>query len=155
MGPSRSPGVHRCRLRGARSSRSRTASGPTTRGRRRTGGVHKGRIEMRPMAASSLRLIRSYKNMILNTIPKCSLYCYSNSAHISKLFTGFTLLRDAGAVTLSQECLIGRAFDASKPQHLRDAGLAHLLAVVDGITRLYYDNHDSGEIDVEAAEGVD
>jgi hypothetical protein len=86
---------------------------------------------------------------------KCSLYCYSNSSHVSKLFTGFALLQGAGAVTSSQECLAGIAFDMSKPQHLRDARLAHLLVVVNGSVKLYYDNHDSDEIDCDVAEGVD
>jgi len=43
----------------------------------------------------------------------------------------------------------------SKPQHLRDARLAHLLVVVNGSLKLYYDNHDSDEIDRDAAEAVD
>jgi hypothetical protein len=85
----------------------------------------------------------------------CSIHCYSNSAHVSKLFTGFALLQEAGAVTLSQQCLIDNAIDMSKPQHLRDARLAHLLVVVNGSVKLYYDNHDSDEVDADAAEGVD
>jgi hypothetical protein len=56
---------------------------------------------------------------------------------------------------LSQECLAGSAFDMSKPQHPRDARLAHLLVVVNGSVRIYYDNHDSDEIDGDVAEGVD
>src|SRR5262245_55929533 len=92
---------------------------------------------------------------MMNKIPHRLLHCYDNYAHISKLFTGFALLRAAGAVTLSQECLIDHAFDMSKPQHLRDARLAQLLVVVNGSIRLYYDNHDSDEIDDEAAEGID
>jgi hypothetical protein len=74
---------------------------------------------------------------------------------VSKLFTGFALLQGAGAVTLSQECVIGNAFDLNKPQHLRDVRLAHLLVVVNGSVKLYYDNHDSDEIDGNAAESVD
>ena len=88
-------------------------------------------------------------------MPHCSLHCYGNSEHVSKLFTGFALLRQAGAVTLSQECKIGKAFDVSKPQHLRDARLAHLLVVVNGSVKLFYDNHDSDEIDGDVAESVD
>jgi hypothetical protein len=85
----------------------------------------------------------------------CSLYCYSNSPHLSKLFTGFELLRRAGVVTLSQECLRTGAIDMAAPQHLRDARLAHLMVRVDDTVRLYFDNHDSGEIDVDAAERAD
>ena len=85
----------------------------------------------------------------------CSLHYCSNSPHLSKLFTGFALLRRAGAVTLSQECLPPVVIDVGRPQHLRNARLAHLLVVVDSTVRLYYDNHDSDEIDMDAAEGVD
>jgi hypothetical protein len=85
----------------------------------------------------------------------CSLYCYSNSPHLSKLFTGFALLRRAGEVTLSQECFLPGVIDMTAPQHLRDARLAHLMVVVDDTVRLYYDNHDSDEIDMDAAERVD
>jgi hypothetical protein len=85
----------------------------------------------------------------------CSINCFSNSAHLSNLFTGFELLRKAGVVTLSQQCMIGNAFDINKPQHLRDARQAHRLVVVNGSVRLYYDNHDSDEIDLDVAERVD
>jgi hypothetical protein len=85
----------------------------------------------------------------------CSLNCFSNSAHVSQLFTGFALLRDVGAVTLSQECLVDNVIDINKSQHLRHARLAHLLVVVNGSVRLYYDNHDSDEIDGNALERVD
>ncbi len=51
--------------------------------------------------------------------------------------------------------MIGNAFDINKPQHLRDARQAHLLVVVNGSVRLYYDNHDCDEIDGDVAEGVD
>jgi hypothetical protein len=85
----------------------------------------------------------------------CSIHCFRNSLHVSKLFTGFALLREAGAVTLSQECLVDDVFDMSKPQHLSDARLAYLLVVVNGTVKLYYDNHDSDEIDADAAEDVD
>jgi hypothetical protein len=64
-------------------------------------------------------------------------------------------LQEAGAVTLSQECLVHNAIDISKPQHLRDARLALLLVVANGSVRLYYDNHDSDEIDRDALERVD
>src|SRR5262245_43788320 len=85
----------------------------------------------------------------------CALHCWSNSPHLSKLFTGFALLRQAGAVALSQECHVPGVIAMARPQHLRDARLAHLMVVVDEAVRLYYDNHDSDEIDVDAAGRVD
>ena len=84
----------------------------------------------------------------------CLLHCHSNSAHVSNLLTRFNLFWKAGAVPLAQECIIDNAYDMTKPQHLRDAKFAHLLVVMNGSIRLYYDNHDSDEIDGDVSEGV-
>jgi hypothetical protein len=81
--------------------------------------------------------------------------CRSNSVHLSQVFTGFSLLHRAGVIALSQECRGEICYDATKPQHLRDAGQAHLLVVVNGRLKLYYDPHDSFEVDEDAAGDVD
>jgi hypothetical protein len=85
----------------------------------------------------------------------CKLTCHSNSPHLSQIFTGFALLHRAGVITLSQECGRRNRLDVAKPQHLRDARDAHLLVTVNDKLRLYYDTHDSYEIDEEAAKEVD
>jgi len=80
--------------------------------------------------------------------------CQSNSDHLSQVFTGFAMLHGKGEIFLSQECNNQSYFDASKPQHLRDARHAHLLVVVNRDTKVYYDCHDSYEIDEHVAEYV-
>src|SRR5262245_25341183 len=56
---------------------------------------------------------------------------------------------------MSQECRTLDYFDRSQPQHLRNARQAHALVVVNHNIRLYYDCHDSHEIDLSAADEVD
>ena len=85
----------------------------------------------------------------------CKIVCDSNSPHLSQIYTGFSLLHQAGDIVLSQECRKQNLFDASKPQHLRDAKHAHLLVIVNDEIKLYYDCHDSHEIDETAASKVD
>src|SRR5947199_349563 len=85
----------------------------------------------------------------------CKTICHSNSPHLSQIFTGFSLLDRAGEISLSQECRRLNYFDATKPQHLRDAGRAHLPVIVNGEVKLFYDTHDSYEIDEGAAGEVD
>src|SRR4051812_29016799 len=86
---------------------------------------------------------------------QCHMITYGNSPQLSKLFTGFALLQEAGEVSLSQEWIAHKPFNMSMPQHLRDARLGHLMVVVNGGIKIHYDNHDSHEIDENAAEGVD
>jgi hypothetical protein len=85
----------------------------------------------------------------------CHMICHSNSPHLSQVYAGFTLLQRSGALALSQECRKQTFFDATKPQHLRDARHAHLLVLLNDSIKLYYDTHDSHEIDEEAAAAAD
>jgi len=85
----------------------------------------------------------------------CHMICHSNQSHLSQIYTGFSMLNDSGEIALSQECRVRTFLDPAKPQHLRDARGTHLLVVVNGDTRLYYDCHDSHEIDEAAALEVD
>lgn len=87
--------------------------------------------------------------------PRCNMVCDSNSPHLSQIYTGFAMLHSAGEILLSQECRKQNYFDRTKSQHLRDARHAHLLVIINGNTRLYYDCHDSYEIDESAACEVD
>jgi hypothetical protein len=81
--------------------------------------------------------------------------CHSNQSHLSQIYTGFSMLNASGEIVLSQECRVRNFLDLAKTQHLRDARGTHLLVVVNGDTRLYYDCHDSHEIDEPAALEVD
>ena len=85
----------------------------------------------------------------------CHLICSSNSAHLSQIYTGYALLHEMGEIRLSQECERRNDLDATKPQHLRDARNQHLLAIVNHEIKVYYDCHDSCEIDEAAANEVD
>ena len=85
----------------------------------------------------------------------CKMLCHSNSPHLSQIFTGFALLDRAGAIALSQECRRRDYYDVTKPQYLRDAARAHLLVIVNGKIKLYYDAHDSYEIEENAARDAD
>jgi len=65
------------------------------------------------------------------------------------------MLHGAGEIKVSQECRPANHFDATRPQHLRDARQMHLLVIANRNIRLYYDCHDSYEIDESAAGQVD
>jgi len=87
---------------------------------------------------------------------ECHLICHSNSPHLSQLFTGLWLLHTTGHIHLSQECRTANYFDnKSQPQHLRKAWQEHVLVVMNHNIRLYYDCHDSHEIDQSAANEAD
>jgi hypothetical protein len=85
----------------------------------------------------------------------CQMLCESNSPHLSQICTGFVLLHHAGEIMLSQECRKLDHFDARRPQNLRDARRTHLRVIVNRNINLYYDCHDSYEIDESMAEQVD
>ncbi|HXM36052.1 MAG TPA: hypothetical protein VN920_12745 [Pyrinomonadaceae bacterium] len=85
----------------------------------------------------------------------CNIVCHSNSLHLSQIFTGFTSLHRTGEIRLTQECKKQNHFDLRKPQHLRDAKDTHLLVTVNHRIKLYYDCHDSYEIDEAIASEVD
>jgi hypothetical protein len=89
------------------------------------------------------------------TVPMitCNLTCHSYSFHVSQICTGFSLLHQAGEIVLTQQCRQPN-FHANKPEHLRDASDAHLSVIVNRAIHLFYDCHDSYEIDEEAASSV-
>src|SRR3990172_9428612 len=78
---------------------------------------------------------------------KCKVICHSNSRHLSQLFTGFYLLHRAKCIDLSQEIHQLNFKDEKKAQHLRDAKHAHLQVIINDTIKVYYDAHDSCEVD--------
>jgi hypothetical protein len=76
----------------------------------------------------------------------CRLLYQSGSAHLQQLYTGFQLLHRLGFIQLSQEARKTPCRYESDAPHLRDAGHAHLDALVDGKLRLHFDTHDAREI---------
>jgi hypothetical protein len=90
------------------------------------------------------------------SIPKCQLGCHSVSPHLQQLYTGFSMLHAAGRIELSQRLIKNRTIRyASDAEHLRDAGHAHLDAVVGGEIKLHFDTHDAGEIAIGELETCD
>lgn len=85
----------------------------------------------------------------------CKLLCHNDSIHLAQIYTGFALLHRTGEIILSQEFISQEYFEPHQPQHLRDAKYVHLLVIVNDSIKLYYDCHDSHEIDERAANEVD
>lgn len=80
----------------------------------------------------------------------CHLFVQSNLDHLQQIYAGFHRLHRRGVIRLSQTLVAPPADDPARPPHLRDAWRAHLRVVVAGRLELFYDLHDSFEID-EAA----
>lgn len=77
----------------------------------------------------------------------CELECWSNSERLSQLYTGLGDLHRAGRIRLKQVLAPAPAKDMAKPQHLREAFQDHAKVMV-GTKRLFFDMHDSHEIDL-------
>jgi hypothetical protein len=88
--------------------------------------------------------------------PKCALVCHSASPHLQQLYTGFSMLHAAGRIELSQRFVKNRTIEyANDDEHLRDAGHAHLDAILGGQIKLHFDTHDAGEIAIGELERCD
>ncbi len=79
----------------------------------------------------------------------CRLSYHSTSPHLQQLYTGFWMLHVGGFIRLSQQLRRTPCRYASDAPHLKNAGHAHLDALLDERLRLHFDTHDS----VEIAEG--
>jgi hypothetical protein len=79
----------------------------------------------------------------------------SGSPHLQQLYTGFQLLHRGGFIRLSQEARKTPCRYESDAPHLRDAGHAHLDALLDGRLRLHFDTHDAREIAVGELNSCD
>ncbi|MEK8088878.1 hypothetical protein [Thermithiobacillus plumbiphilus] len=86
---------------------------------------------------------------------ECELLCHSNSPHLQQVYTGYHLLEKQGYLRLHQRVDKKNIYDDRKPPHLRDARHAHLLVRLGNGIFLFYDTHDSHEIDKGALEQVD
>lgn len=76
----------------------------------------------------------------------CRLLYQSASPHIQQRFTGFRLLHRSGFLRLSQQKRPAPVRYDSDAAHLREAGHAHLDALVNSKLRLHFDTHDSEEL---------
>jgi len=80
----------------------------------------------------------------------CHLFAHSTLAHLQQIYTGYHRLHRYGVIRLSQTLAAPPADDPARPPHLRDAWRAHTRVRVADRWELFYDVHDSVEID-EAA----
>jgi hypothetical protein len=85
----------------------------------------------------------------------CRLLYGSTSPHLQQLYTGFHLLQRNGFLRLSQQVRRTPVRYLNDAPHLRDAGHAHLDALVDGQLRLHFDTHDAQEIALGELEECD
>jgi hypothetical protein len=85
----------------------------------------------------------------------CELLSHSNSSHLQQIYTGFVLLHKSGAIELIQRICKTDFIDKKKPPHLQDGRVSHLKVLVNKEKVVYYDTHDSFEIDGEAINEVD
>ena len=84
----------------------------------------------------------------------CEVISYGRSVQTHLVYTGLFLLKQRGFLKLSCK-LVDSGLDMSKPFHLRDAKKSHIKLILNGKWKIYYDLHDSYEIDENVLNGVD
>lgn len=77
---------------------------------------------------------------------ECTLHYPSDAKHLNQLFTGLCDLNRMGWIKLNQKFWQPPLRDPSTPQHLKKAHFEHAMVECAG-KRLYFDFHDSHEID--------
>lgn len=85
----------------------------------------------------------------------CKLIIFSNEEHIQQVYTGFSILEKNGFITLEQVIQNINTFDNNKAPHLRNAKLTHCKAIINKQITLFYDMHDSWEVDMEELKKCD
>jgi len=85
----------------------------------------------------------------------CEIFAHSDSIHLQQLYTGFSALHKKGIIQLNQTTVKRDTIDEDAPPHLRDAKRSHLKVLLDRQYILYYDTHDSFEIDAGILATVD
>lgn len=85
----------------------------------------------------------------------CKLVVYSNAEHLQHIYTGLSLLEKNGLITLEQEIQNVNTLDNSKSPHTRNAKLTHCKVIINNQITLFYDMHDSWEVDEEELEKCD
>ena len=85
----------------------------------------------------------------------CEIISFSNSAHLQQLYAGFQLLKAKNIITIKQKTTHEDIFEKNKPFHLQYSKLYHLKVILNSKLKLYYDVHDSFEIDDKILDSVD
>lgn len=90
---------------------------------------------------------------------ECKLYSHSICPHVQQIYTGFKMLADSGWGSIHQEIRPPVAGSLSRQQHLRSLTDTHLKVDVRNNSNekltLYFDTHDSKEIDPVHLEACD
>ncbi|MGG6266736.1 hypothetical protein ACQ4M3_10295 [Leptolyngbya sp. AN03gr2] len=85
----------------------------------------------------------------------CELQSRSNLHALQLIYTGFKALRDAKVVDLEQRIVQENLIDLSQTVHLQDAQRHHISVTLNNQYLLYYDLHDSYEVNHKALEKAD
>ena len=85
----------------------------------------------------------------------CEVITYANTGHVQQILTGLYLLKKQGIINLISKVENINSYDTTKEMHLRDSKQYHLQMILDGRIVVYFDLHDSYEIDSSILESVD
>jgi hypothetical protein len=85
----------------------------------------------------------------------CELHSSSDYHAIQSVYTGFQTLHQLGMLHLQQRVVSEQLVDPSQPIHLQDARRHHLRVILNHDVVLYYDLHDSYEVNAQALEQSD
>ncbi|HFU76059.1 MAG TPA: hypothetical protein ENK66_07420 [Arcobacter sp.] len=85
----------------------------------------------------------------------CKLIVHSNEQHLQHIYSGLSLLEKNGLISLEQEIQNVNTFDNTKLPHLRNAKLTHCKVIINEQIILFYDMHDSWEVDEEELQNCD
>lgn len=89
------------------------------------------------------------------SILTCDITVYANTTHIQQVLIGYFLLKQQAMINLKSQFEFVDFNDMNKDQHIRDAKKYHVQVVLDNTIVVYYDMHDSFEIDREVLNRVD
>lgn len=86
---------------------------------------------------------------------KCTVYAYSTSPHVSQIYTGLSLLRMNGEISLKQR-LVNYCHNGRKMmKHLEPQALNGLFVTLDGGKVIFYDTSDGPSLSDDALEVAD
>lgn len=85
----------------------------------------------------------------------CELRSQSNLHALQLIYTAFKSLHDAKVLELEQRIIQEDLIDQLQPVHLQDSRKHHISVILNNQYRLYYDLHDSYEVNHRALEKTD
>lgn len=85
----------------------------------------------------------------------CEVIVYGNKGHTQQILTGYFLLKQQGIINLTSKIKNIKPQDIDKTNPFKDAKQYHVKVVLDNEIIIYYDMHDSYEIDKNELYKVD